>query len=206
MKKIFIDCGAHNGCSTKKFLRVIPGAAEYEIHCFEPSPRIDQLAGGSNIHIHKAAVSTHDGTIRFYGDWTIVQGIKKSKGPDKDVPCVDISRWIQDNACLNDHVILKMDIEGAEYDIIQKMHKDGTLTCVDELWIELHSYKYKKTWVDDKKLLDTVSYYKIPCYEWDALETETFDRTLCDKDFMMSLYKKWNKERGFQIPIDDIKW
>jgi hypothetical protein len=34
-----------------------------------------------------------------------------------------------------------MDIEGAEYDVLEKMVKDGSIYYVNELYIEWHSFK-----------------------------------------------------------------
>ena len=42
------------------------------------------------------------------------------------VPTIDFSQFISDNFEITDEVVLKMDIEGAEYAVINKMLNDGT--------------------------------------------------------------------------------
>ena len=46
-----------------------------------------------------------------------------------------------------DIIFGKMDIEGAEYHVLPKMIKDGTIKYINEIYIEWH---YKKVNVDEK--------------------------------------------------------
>ena len=62
------------------------------------------------------------------------------KNPDI-VECVAFSKWIKDNCNESDNIILKMDIEGSEYDIIEKMIKEGTIKYINKLFIEWHNTK-----------------------------------------------------------------
>ena len=48
------------------------------------------------------------------------------------IPIVDISKWIQENTRKEDYVIFKLDVEGAEFDVVKKMLKDGTFEWVDK--------------------------------------------------------------------------
>ena len=44
MRKIFLDCGAHDGCSVKAFLSLYPDSNEYEIYSIEGNKeRYDKL-------------------------------------------------------------------------------------------------------------------------------------------------------------------
>ncbi|KAI8483111.1 hypothetical protein Bbelb_391300 [Branchiostoma belcheri] len=56
------------------------------------------------------------------------------------VKTIDFSRWIRENIKTEDFVIFKLDVEGAEYDILQKMVDDGTFHLIDKFYGETHSW------------------------------------------------------------------
>jgi FkbM family methyltransferase len=56
------------------------------------------------------------------------------------VPSVDFSEWMRSNVQKSDLVWLKMNIEGAEYEVLRKMTVDGTICLVDRLYIFYHDY------------------------------------------------------------------
>lgn len=60
-----------------------------------------------------------------------------------NVQCIDFSEYIKQNINPTDYVICKMDIEGAEYEVLQKMIKDETINIIKELYIEWHSHLLK---------------------------------------------------------------
>ena len=57
------------------------------------------------------------------------------------VESVDFSYWLKNNTAATDDIMVKMDIEGAEYDIIDKMFVDGTINRVQIIIIECPSKK-----------------------------------------------------------------
>jgi len=57
------------------------------------------------------------------------------------VESIDFSFWLSWIVRPGDKVRLKMDIEGAEYEVLPKMLEDGTIQLVDELIIEWHDFK-----------------------------------------------------------------
>ena len=38
MRKIFLDCGANDGCSVRKFINENKDYKDYFVHSFEPNP------------------------------------------------------------------------------------------------------------------------------------------------------------------------
>ncbi|KAG0244018.1 hypothetical protein B0O80DRAFT_428475 [Mortierella sp. GBAus27b] len=60
----------------------------------------------------------------------------KSKGTD--LTGINISRWLLQNTLPQDFVVVKMDIEGAEYEIIPHMAEMSAWVVVDYLLIEWH--------------------------------------------------------------------
>ncbi|XP_078676896.1 uncharacterized protein LOC144913790 [Branchiostoma floridae x Branchiostoma belcheri] len=67
------------------------------------------------------------------------------------VPTIDLSTWIQENTNQEDYVIFKLDVEGAEYDILKKMLMDGTFKWVDKYYGEFHLNQAVKKWGKEKK-------------------------------------------------------
>jgi len=54
------------------------------------------------------------------------------------VDAVDFSQWLRENCEEPDYAIIKMDIEGAEYDVLEKLIADDTIRLIDELRVEFH--------------------------------------------------------------------
>eukprot|EP00058_Branchiostoma_floridae_P003069 XP_002588557.1 hypothetical protein BRAFLDRAFT_79509 [Branchiostoma floridae] len=54
------------------------------------------------------------------------------------VKTIDFSKWLRENIHEEDYVIFKLDVEGAEYDILQKMVDDGTFHLIDKFYGECH--------------------------------------------------------------------
>ena len=56
------------------------------------------------------------------------------------VESIDLSQWIMDNFSKEDLIIIKMDIEGAEYTVLPKMIKDGSIDYINKAFIEWHDW------------------------------------------------------------------
>ena len=177
MRKIFIDAGAHDGCSVKKFRKEHDKRKEYFIYSFEIEPDFSSCFNNIENHVFiNKAVWIEDGTKKFYrskeklrAGSTLIKK-KKSGQVDKEHPIIvetiDFSKWVFDNLSKNDYIILKLDIEGAEYEVIPKMIKDGSFDYINHLWIEWHWPKIKHP----QKLHDNlVKQISIPTKKWDAL-------------------------------------
>ena len=54
---------------------------------------------------------------------------------DIEVESIDLSKWIIDTN-RNDLIVLKMDVEGAEYKILPKMFEDGSVSYINYAFIE----------------------------------------------------------------------
>ena len=59
---------------------------------------------------------------------------------DIEVESIDLSKWIMNNFSKEDFIVLKMDIEGAEYKIIPKMFEDGSVNFINYAFIEWHDW------------------------------------------------------------------
>ncbi len=72
------------------------------------------------------------------------------------VETFDFGQWLKHNFSVNDFVIVSLDIEAAEYEILDQMFKDGTIKYVDRLYIELHAGipEYNKFLKKERKLIE----------------------------------------------------
>jgi FkbM family methyltransferase len=150
MNKYFIDCGAHCGES------ILMARHKFGPHTttisFEPIPYFASelqriYENNENTNIINAAVWINDDIKKFYISTEITDGSSLLKGNIDDtkvenvyidIPCVDLSTWIKNTFTEDDYVILKLDIECAEYEVLNKMIDDGSIKLINELWGEWH--------------------------------------------------------------------
>jgi FkbM family methyltransferase len=202
MKKIFLDCGAHDGCSVRKFLDIVKDSSEYEIHSFEPNPKLEKYHPVGPAIFHKSAVWTEDGDITFYNFSTTggssILDIKNQRNLRKvnekpkwmekfgkpeaiKVNSINLSNWIKDSFEEEDYIIIKMDIEGAEYAILQQMILDGTIEYVNELWIEWHFSRDPTVNSMIQQLTTVFNQKAIKLVEWDAMHAPYLIETNCSE-------------------------
>ena len=141
---------------------------DFEIHAFEANPLFNNGVFADypkEANIHRVAASTYNGEIDVYinKDKRInIQGtsIYKDKitgNLDKDhpikVPCIDFPLWIIDNFKSTDNIIVKSNIEGAEYPLFDKMVDDGTIHYINKLYLRRHWHKIGMTKEMDDKFM-----------------------------------------------------
>ncbi|XP_019639751.1 PREDICTED: uncharacterized protein LOC109481610 [Branchiostoma belcheri] len=89
------------------------------------------------------------------------------------VPTVDLSRWIQANFAVEDDIVFKLDVEGAEYAILKKMLKDGTFRWIDKFYGEFHPFQPTGlSWSEKDQLMDELAKKKITQLSWAAEDIE----------------------------------
>lgn len=151
---LVIDCGANVGDISALFLGT--GAT---VIAFEPDPvahaiLVDRFRGNSRFTLHNKAVSDHDGRASFYfhkdregadpREFTVSSTLVAEKrnvdaGQSMEVELTDLSAFV---ASLGRRVdVLKLDVEGAEIDILKKMLADGTHERVGLMLVETHETK-----------------------------------------------------------------
>ncbi|WP_181881434.1 FkbM family methyltransferase [Helicobacter sp. MIT 99-5507] len=146
--KITIDCGAHAGLVTDLLLDC--GAV---VHLFEPNDILfpilqNKYKNNKNVILHKAALSNKDGKAKFMLNDSISQGNRLDSSGDYnegydeyyEVEVIDLVRYINENILnTNDRIyFLKLDIEGAEFDIIDKIIETKLYEKIDYIACETH--------------------------------------------------------------------
>lgn len=170
-KYIFIDGGAHIGESTQNFLKSnIYRRHPWEIIAFEANPRlIPRFPTKPNATVLNKAIWISEEGIEFYlAENTVSSSIIKDKKTGKlskapvRVESVDFGQWLKSNFTKNDFILVKLDIEGAEYDVLEKMLTDGTMKYVDDLRVEFHNDKVGVPMEKDTALTKQIEALGIP--------------------------------------------
>merc|ERR1719171_1225184 len=65
---------------------------------------------------------------------------ENNHGPQMTVPLVDVVAWISAHFKQEDYVVVKMDIEGAEFPILNKLMDSGQGCLIDVLAWECHDW------------------------------------------------------------------
>ena len=168
-KKIFIDCGANIGQSIIHFNTLYRDSKDYKIYSFEGNPKLiseinkihKKLIDEGKLEVFNKVVWKKDGEIKFYisredslGSSTNKNKWNVNKNNYVIVESIDLSKWIKENFNKNDFIVLKMDIEGAEYEVVPHMLKTGVISYINKFYLEGHYHRIlpKENQVELKKL------------------------------------------------------
>ncbi len=150
--KAFIDCGAYKG-ATLGYFRANPRYdRDFKLFALECNPSLARVGYGDDVTVIRAAAWVYDGELKFFRNAKTpnIQGnsvYKEKRTGDLDkahpivVPCIDFSAWLKANFNDQDTLVVKMNIEGAEYDVLEKCIADGTIHLIDELIVQWHAAK-----------------------------------------------------------------
>lgn len=154
MRKVLISCGSNKGGEFLAFKKSKIYSPDFIIYAFEPEQRCfeyieDVQKQVPNITHIKKAVSTVDGVSTFnIGNLTVSGSLRNDKvwgltGRNALVETVDFSNWLKDTISADDYVIVTFDIEGAEYDVIDKLIADNTIGLINKIYVEFHGNKLR---------------------------------------------------------------
>lgn len=149
---IAIDCGANLGAITR-----VLAAGGAEVHAFEPNPDAfavlsRAVAGMGNVQLHQQAVLDRPGRLRLHlhvnyalnperfssGSSLIGEKRNVDDRAGVDVEVIDLVDFI---ARLDRPVkLLKIDVEGAEYDILHALIDRGVIDRVEKVFVETHAH------------------------------------------------------------------
>ena len=139
---IFIDIGAHKGESCDIFLKHKPN---FNVVCFEPDPRNQKIIKQKGYDLMNGAAWKYDGKIKLYTglqESNSVYSTKRTGGINKYrfiwVQCFDLAKFIKNNYKKEDHIIIKMNCEGAEYNLIPHLKNNDLLSWVNEWYVQWH--------------------------------------------------------------------
>ena len=91
------------------------------------------------------------------------------------ISSLDFSKFIQENFLESDELIVKIDIEGAEYPVVTKILEDGSYKYVDKFFIEFHaSWSFPSGW-NQTSTDDLLTRMKAVNLTYDAWEAERLE-------------------------------
>lgn len=186
MKKIVLDCGSHLGESIKKFRTILTNHKEYEFYMFEANTylynEINSNPEFNDCKKFNAAISDKNGKVKLWGciknKNSVGSTTQKSKANWDDieendfleVESINLSDFIKNNFDKNDYIILKMDIEGSEYDVLAEMINTGTISYINEFYCEFHSQWMSKDTIEkEQKIKNELEKINLKISYWDAL-------------------------------------
>ena len=149
---VIIDCGANIGISALYFKSLYPHAV---VHCFEPySKAVEYLKrniddnGLQSVFVYGEAVTAIDGEIKLNipADLNILNPTVLVAGDNavsEMVRSVKLSSFL--NSIKEDIDLIKLDVEGAEYEIVEDLNNSGMLATgkVRMFIIEYHDSVFK---------------------------------------------------------------
>ena len=153
MKKGLLDFGANELQGYKIFKEKYNIDESWEVHHYEPNPAlIDFISNNNDIgQFHNKAVWDKNEQVRFIVDSEITtwqgshidQGSKtfkeRAKGEPKTitVQAIDVFEILKQYD-QSDYIILKMDIETAEFQVLQRMIDTDQLKKINDIYVEFH--------------------------------------------------------------------
>lgn len=158
MRKVFIDLGVMDGRSLKFFYENHPEGPEFYYYGFECMPRnlVDlpsKLFSYSRDLMEKViivpkAAWTYRGHVRFYTGKLDGSSVRPDKTTGRinhenytDVECLDLADFIRSRFSPEDEIIIKMNVEGAEYQLIRHLHSNGLIPWINKWYVCWHQHK-----------------------------------------------------------------
>ncbi|XP_022881853.1 uncharacterized protein LOC111398920 [Olea europaea var. sylvestris] len=56
----------------------------------------------------------------------------------------DFAEWLKNSVSERDYVVMKMDVEGTEFDLIPRLFETGAICLIDEMFLECHYNRWQK--------------------------------------------------------------
>eukprot|EP00401_Gymnodinium_catenatum_P017986 CAMPEP_0117504212 /NCGR_PEP_ID=MMETSP0784-20121206/24733_1 /TAXON_ID=39447 /ORGANISM="" /LENGTH=264 /DNA_ID=CAMNT_0005299561 /DNA_START=34 /DNA_END=828 /DNA_ORIENTATION=- len=160
-KCIFIDLGAADGNTFNDFIANkygpvsnCPSGGEWEAYLVEANPEFTpkllslQAAYPGKVHaMGSTAAYTCAASVTFNIDtdvahnrWGSSMKTSFAGGKSVTVPTTNVIKLLAESVIPDDWVMLKVDIEGAEYDLIPCLSNFANATLVDRMYLEEHRH------------------------------------------------------------------
>lgn len=151
-RDVYIDLGANVGETISSFAEKNPEAI---IYGFEPNPKLAQHLRtrfqGTRVMIFEKAAWILDGIRKFYLGHDLSSTLIDGKRSMPDYPefeisyqshilveTIDLSRWLLETFTDNARITMKIDVEGSEYRLLQRMLDTDAINLVETIYCEFH--------------------------------------------------------------------
>lgn len=178
-RKVFIDCGGHDGCSAVKFIAANP---EFRAISFEPNRELWGYYDMVPTVLVKHGVAATTGEREFIIDEIDADGSSFMQGKKIDFTNTvsnellkkELLQFVGINDVLaifdpQDEIVLKLDVEGAEYEILEELVKTGAIRKINKILIEWH---WRKCGIPEERHLKIIEAIKpfVKFESWDAVD------------------------------------
>jgi len=172
-RKCFVDCGAFTGDTCNLFLEhpEVFGVEDpdgYDLYAFEPGKQHWDFHQPERVTLINQAVWVADEQRNYVGGAgnqaaTIVIDPEVLRG--RPVECVDFDAWLRQFEGY-EAVLVKMDIEGAEFPVLERLLETGTLRLITGLFVEFHFNRCADAAERRLALLEGIKRAGVPFREW----------------------------------------
>ncbi|KAK4749520.1 hypothetical protein SAY87_026969 [Trapa incisa] len=103
---------------------------------------------------------------------------RPTNGDVEKIKGFDFADWLKRTVSEKDFVVVKMDVEGTEFDLIPRLFKNGAICMIDEIFLECHynrwqrccpgvrSAKYEKTYRQCMDLFTSLRQSGVLVHQW----------------------------------------
>lgn len=200
---LFIDAGGHDGCSVIAFLLVNPLAdcitiepnpELWEYYRFIPCKLIKKALAG-NVEKRPIAIDTFDadGSSIIKNKPVFYQDKERISDMILDVDCIKLSDLLGYYAA-GRKAIVKLDIEGAEYEVLEEVIKAGKLTAVKKIYCEFHSSKLPEMKGREEKIKSLLRNILVE-KEWDAISFSLLNKLKRKTSILDIFMLHWSRIR-----------
>lgn len=178
---VFVDGGGNYCSSVQRYLQKFPPF--HKVFVFEPNPIFHESYKNSGFHLIEKAIWTTNSTLPFYiskDERQVASSLLEEKlckvnskvqpyfyDNPISVECIDFSEWLFKKIKPNYNLTLKLDIEGAEYDVLWKMIHDKTIECVKQLFVEFHQDTIASKKETHQELIQELEKNGVTPHPWD---------------------------------------
>jgi FkbM family methyltransferase len=209
----YIDLGAHQGESIAGFVEYLKYyniKEKYSLTSFEAS-RQAQIWGPlthttmlserhfSSVYVSNYAVAGSERICQFRDDGSAGASLHDAKPLNRNeaavtVPTIDINKVIEMIPTKPNRLIIKLNIEGAEYEVLEAMLDNAnSLNKITELWLDFHGHQFNGKWeylISELRILRTLKGLGIDCY---------------DVDFMTGFYLGYDKHPPKKNRVSELE-
>ncbi|KAL3531631.1 hypothetical protein ACH5RR_005152 [Cinchona calisaya] len=72
-----------------------------------------------------------------------LNGVSDGSNVD-EIPGFDFAEWLKSTVSVRDFVVMKMDVEGTEFNLIPRLIETGAICLIDEFFLECHYNRWQK--------------------------------------------------------------
>lgn len=138
---VVFDVGAYRGEWTDTVLGQQPAA---QMHLFEPHPGFAEalekkFAGRDHVHVHELAIGSTTGTMEL-SDAGDASSSVADHGKSFEAKTMSVSDFFA-HTPVDRIALMKVNIEGGEYDLLPALIESGDITKVDRLQVQFHLFE-----------------------------------------------------------------